>query len=226
MKLHILFFIGIFSFGSGIVLHGQIVLKTSKKLEEQSIDTVHSFKNASFETLIFNNQVGVPDWSDCGFKHETPPTIHIGEEIYNVKQAAHFGKQYISMVTREHDTWEGISQKLDTAFLEGNTYRFSVYLAISEMESHMRFSQDKLVSFDKPVTLRVWGGNEACQMIELLYTSPAINHKEWMKYEIEFTPEHDMNWISIQSFFVLPTLMPYNGNILVDKLSPIIKVSS
>ena len=73
----------------------------------------------------------------------------------------------------------------------------------------------------KPLTYRIWGVKNKCETLELLYESSPINHVEWKKLDIEFTPKMDHDRILIEAFYDKMITDPYNGNVLLDGLSEI-----
>jgi hypothetical protein len=124
----------------------------------ENLSTVHKFKNAFFEDIVFGFEEGIPNWIDCGklvFKDESPPTVYLGLKIYNLKHVPQDKNQYISMVTRDYDTWESISQRLDNTLIPSHKYKFSVFLAKADLKSTIRNSRYQSISFNNHVVLRV-----------------------------------------------------------------------
>ena len=67
--------------------------------------------------------------------------------------------------------------------------------------------------------LRIWGGNGVCGRQELLAESEVVNNNEWKTFEFEVQPSRDLNYITLEAFYEVPILFPYNGHILVDNAS-------
>jgi hypothetical protein len=86
-------------------------------------------------------------------------------------------------------------------------------------------AQDTLafVNFNTPVILKVWAGKNYGDKRELLAISPRITHNYWKKYTFDFTPTDKFRFITLEAYYDLETVgkFAYNGNILIDFLSPI-----
>ncbi len=129
------------------------------------------------------------------------------------------------MVVRENDTWEMVTQRLITPLEGGKCFEFSIYLCKSELYvSPSRVDERKVVNYTKPAKLRIWGGSEYCHRDELLAESNMINNSNWQKYKFRFEPQHTHTHLVFEAFYKTPTLIPYNGNILLDNCSSIVPV--
>ncbi len=190
--------------------------------QEQPIELI----NPSFEDLPGTEKVPY-GWNDCGFAEETPPDIHPSPNINNlffgVDNRPQDGASYIGMVTRDNDTYEGISQRLTKPMLAGNCYQFSIYLSKSKNYLSVNSSMTATEQFTTPIVLRIYGGSSLCDKKQLLAESNIINTNRWIRFDFTFTPEEDLNYILLQAFWNM-TLFPYNGHVLVDNASSIIPV--
>jgi len=63
-----------------------------------------------------------------------------------------------------------------------------------------------------------------CGTKQLLVETDLVPNTEWRDYSLVFTPNEDHMYFMIQAFYKTPSLIPYNGNILVDYLSNIVEV--
>jgi outer membrane protein OmpA-like peptidoglycan-associated protein len=178
-------------------------------------------RNSSFEGVP-QHSTTPSGWYDCGQTGETPPDIHPANEFQVTKTAAH-KKTYIGLVTRDNDTWEGLSQRLSAPMKAGQTYTFSVSLARSEKYVSLTKTTRVEENFNKPIRLRIWGGTSYCSKKQKLAESITIKHTSWKNYTFEFTPKSNYNYIFLEAFFE-PSLFPYNGNILVDECSALIPI--
>lgn len=172
---------------------------------------------------------GIRHWFDCGIIHfvgETPPDIHPVDFWGNTKQA-YDGRTYIGMVTRDNDTYESVSQKLNSKMLAGECYSFSVYLSKSERylsRSRLHINDESKRNYTQPAVFRIWGGFGACDDKILLGETVPIDHTEWKRYDFKLKPRTDIRQITIEAFYKVPVAFPYNGHILADNLSDIIKI--
>ena len=201
-----------------------IILLYSNILFSQNV--IH-FKNPSFEgTPMLGGRFGpLPEgWFDCGFRGETPPDIHpVPNSAFEVDTYPFDGETYLGMVTRDNDTWEKVVQKLENPIKANTCYSFSVALARSDSYFSVSRLTNQPVYFTTPIKLKVYGGNEFCSKEQFLAETDLINHIDWKIYELNFVPEKDFNFILFEVFYEEPTLFSYNGNILLDALSPINK---
>ncbi|MEY4902365.1 MAG: hypothetical protein RLZZ292_180 [Bacteroidota bacterium] len=190
----------------------------------QAQETIN-WENPSFEDIPRAGKL--PEkWLDAAyFEEESAPDTQPCQS-FEVPTSAYEGNTYLGMVVRENETWEAVTQKLETPLKEGKQHSFSVYLAKSPIyRSAIRTKKSQMVSSDvakvnfvKPAVLRIWAGDKK----QLLATSPAIKNMEWEKFLFEFVPNADYPYITFEAYYELPIQFAYNGNILMDNLSPII----
>lgn len=174
--------------------------------------------NSSFEDVPSHSSTPY-GWKNCGDVYESPPDIQPG--AFEVDKVAQKGKTYIGLVTRDNDTWEGVSQKLSGPVVAGKCYKFNIYLAKATKYISLSKSSMKEENFNEPVRLRIWGGNSHCHKKEILAETGPVNHSAWKRYKLEFNPTMDHNYIFIEAHFKKGAFFPYNGNLLVDNMSSI-----
>lgn len=172
-------------------------------------------KNPSFEDLPRHSTTPY-GWYDCGQVDESPPDIQPG--YFGVEQKADDKATYVGLVTRDNDTWEGISQRLSQPMESGKCYSFSLSLARSEKYISISKTSRVEENFNKPIRLRIWGGTSYCSKKQKLAETATIKHSDWKDYTFKLSPTSDFNYIYLEAFFE-PSLFPYNGNILVDNCS-------
>lgn len=178
--------------------------------------------NASFEDV---NKVGSPPagWYDCGFPGETPPDVNPHPEFL-VNKPAQDGRTYLGLVTRDNDTWEGVSQRLERPLQTGKCYSFSLWACRSDTYRSPTKTTRKVEQFTQPVKLVIWGGNSSCDKAEKLGETPLINNVEWKKFDMKFKPGRSVQYIFIEAYYKTPLLFSYNGNVLVDNASSLVVV--
>ncbi len=193
-------------------------------------DTIR-LRNPSFEDTpkrgTLEEKTGIKDWFDCGrinFSDETPPDIHPNGYWENNLPASD-NKTYLGMVVRDNGTYESVSQRLDTALVAGRCYKFTIHLAQAvKYMSHTKFNKNNLTNYNTPAVLRIWGGSGFCNEKELLAESNPVNNTSWQINTFEFRPKSNIRSITFEAYYKTPTFMPYNGNLLVDGASEIIRV--
>jgi len=168
-------------------------------------------------------------WTDCApyyFYGQTPPDVQPGiMDFFDVTTQPLDGNTYLGMVTRQNETWELVSQRLSRPLKKSKCYSFEINLARSQtyISQLLTYSDTtKKFNFNKPIVLRIWGGRNVYEKRELLAESPVIEHDEWKSYSFEFNVNHDHDYLILEAFYKTPTLLPYNGNVLLDKASPVI----
>lgn len=164
--------------------------------------------NASFEGEA--QDATMPNgWLSC--KDGTTPDILPGS--WGVTTEPSEGDTYIGLITRPDGSWESIGQRLLKPILKNFCYTMSMDLAHSKTYT----------GYNQPVRLRIWGGRARCDRRQMLWESELINHSDWEKYEIEFTPGGTFHYIIIEAYFPTPHPTPHKGNVLIDNMSPIQK---
>ncbi len=168
-------------------------------------------------------------WVDCGWRNETPPDIQpapIGQSsLFGVTKKAFDGQTYLGMVTRDNDSYERVSQSLSQPMKKGRCYSFSIYLSRSmDYLSASNQNTSVLKPFTTPIVLRIYSGDAFCHQKELLAESAVVENTDWKKFTFSMSPSSDCQYIELEAFYKTPVLMPYNGNILLDKASDIKRI--
>jgi outer membrane protein OmpA-like peptidoglycan-associated protein len=192
-------------------------------------DTIR-LKNPSFEDTPKRGGDaidGIAGWFDCGkinFPSETPPDIH-PSGFWENNLPASDKKTYLGMVVRDNYTYESVSVRLDSFLKAGYCYKFSIHLAKAEKYiSGSRTTGDK-ANYNTPAVLRIWGGSGYCNERELLAESVPVNNTSWQINTFEFRPKTNIRSITLSAFYKTPVVFPYNGNILVDGASAIVRIA-
>jgi hypothetical protein len=194
-------------------------------------DTIY-LKNPSFEDvprLGSQNTRPIIGWSDCGpvkFPQESPPDIHpLPSKIFGVSMLPKEGRTYMGLVTRFDNSYESVSQKLETSLIGGKCYSVSVFLARSDVySSPTRRSQYKLEDFTTAAILRIWGGKKSCDHEELLAQSLPVDNGDWRLFEFILKPSGNYDYFAIDAYYNPQVLGAYNGHVMVDGFSPIIEI--
>jgi outer membrane protein OmpA-like peptidoglycan-associated protein len=170
---------------------------------------------------------GIAGWFDCGkinFPLESPPDIH-PNGFWENNLPASDKKTYLGMVVRDNGTYESVSQRLNSELIGGKCYKFSINLARAGRYISATRSDGKEANYNTPVVLRIYGGSGYCNERELLAESDPVSNDSWQINTFEFRPKSNIRSITFQAFYKTPVLMPYNGNILVDGGSEIVRIA-
>ena len=163
------------------------------------------WQNPSFEGEPHDATVPI-GWLPC----EVLTTPDILPGVWGVYLDASDGETFVGLITRNNGTWESITQRLSKKIDAKECYTFNFDLARGATYS----------GYNGPLKLRVWGSTDKCSKDQLLYESPVIKHTFWQKYSCEFTAEQPIRYIIIEAFRE-EHLITYEGNILLDNLSPL-----
>lgn len=169
---------------------------------------------------------GILGWFDCGkinFPAETPPDIHPNGYWENNLPASD-RKTYLGMVVRDNNTQESVSQRLDQELQAGKCYKFSIHLAKAAKYISKTRTTGEEANYTTPIVLRIWGGSGFCNEKELLGESDPVNNTSWQINTFEFKPKSNIRSITFEAYYKTPTFLPYNGNILVDGASDIVRI--
>lgn len=184
---------------------------------------VFNLNNPSFEADKSQCCTVPEGWMDLGAENESPPDIQPGS--FNVVLQAQDGKQYLGMVVRDNNTWEGVGQKLNGFLKKDSSYRFSVYLSRSNAYQSLSRATGKEVNYNAPTCLKIWGVNHEMQTEELLAQSSAVGHSEWTLYTFTLKPTvSDFDEIDLMAYYG-PGYEKTNGNLLIDNCSTIQKIN-
>ncbi len=177
--------------------------------------------NSSFEGTPAAGST--PDgWTNCGDRGESPTDIQPG--FFGVSLPAAEGRTYLSMVVRETDKLEGLSQALPTPMKPRVEHSLWLSLAQSDSFSSPALNLEgklKTANFSQPIVLRLYGGMKSCERRELLAQTPVIGHREWKPYLLKWQPSAAHTHLMLETFYDTTRVQSYNGHILVDHLSEI-----
>ena len=185
-------------------------------MEAQEIE----LRNSSFEGSPGYSRLP-RKWVDCGFMEESPPDLHPEpRNIFNVSLRAYDGRTFLGLVTRDNNTWEAAGSVLNYALQAGQCYRFQIALASApEFVSASRTTNIPTL-YDDPVRLKIWGGNDYCELQELLATSPPIRNGTWEIYTFLIQPRMgNYSVITFSAEYPENAASPTNGNLLLDAAS-------
>ena len=195
---------------------------------QQEIVTI---RNGSFEGMPRKGEYifYLEGWNDCGrifFGRETPPDVHPANKAWQNEVPPKDGRTYVGMVVRDNDTWESISQRLDSPIEANKCYEFSISLMRSaSYVSHTRLDETREENYQEPTVLRMWGGSGYCNQRELLAESVPVADGDWKEHTFEFRPQFNHRYFTLEVFYKTPVLFPYNGHILIDNASDLVRIA-
>jgi outer membrane protein OmpA-like peptidoglycan-associated protein len=196
-------------------------LLTTLSVSAQMQDGLIFLRNPSFEDMPRNSSPP-RGWTDCGGHGETPPDVHPDPEfLFKVGMAAQHENTFLGMVTRDTETYESVGQQLSSPLKAGQCYRFDIQLARSRVYLSMSRVTRQPTNYVTPIKLRVFGGYSVCDLGQLLGESELVDNYDWENYSIKLSPEDDFTHIVLEAYYKQPSLLPYNGNILLDNAQPL-----
>lgn len=211
-----------------IAYFGRVLLALSLLLLAHNADSQDvRLNNPSFEDYPRQGTPGGPEiigWKDCGrvlFPSASPPDIHKGStNFWSSSISTAHGKTYMSLVVRDDDSFESVSQKIKGTLKKGNCYSFNISLVQSKNYlSHTNKNKFQKSNFNNPTVLQIYGGNSYCDAAELLAESAPVTENDWKNHELKIEPTQNYTHIILRAFFVTPVLEGYNGHICLDNAS-------
>lgn len=182
-------------------------------------DTIF-WKNPSFEGVPQAAQAP-PQWESHTFDRGTPPDTQPCQ-CFGVNAAPYDGKTYVSMTVDGANIWESIGQLLEKPLKAGQTYKTSLHANRSGRYLIQGKKRGDNVNYDKAVVIRLWGGTYDQPFVQLLAETEAVEENDWKPYHLIFTPDSLINYLTLEAYFTRKTYTAYNGNVMIDALSPII----
>ena len=163
-----------------------------------------TLNNSSFEGEPQDAVVPM-GWQGCELG-STPDILPGSWGVYNEPSD---GETFMGLITRQDGSWESVGQKLSKPIKKGVCYRFGLDLSHSKTYAN----------YNKPVKIKIWGGNGSCSKNVLLGESKAISHTAWKRYSFRIEPNQDIQYIIIEARSIDGIYFSYNGNILLDNIS-------
>ncbi len=212
----------------------------AQKEKSVSFPDVFGLYNASFEKAPGN---GLPiGWEQRTDKLLTMPRTHPAEVLERLvirqngqkqyvkethtpsRKTPRDGKRYLSLLASEDEQCQAVSQRLEGFLQKDTAYTFSIHLARSKHFKQIHSARNALVDFKNPLKLRIWGGRGDNLKAELLAESRSVFDTNWNKHEFRLQPaRQNYNWITLEAAYVSENGRPYNGNLLLDACSSIVK---
>lgn len=178
--------------------------------------------NPSFEDIPRNSRAPM-GWTDCGFPAESPPDVHPDPmNQFQVGMMPQDGSTYLGMVVRDNDTWESVGQELSEPFVANQCYDFRIHLARSRVYLSQSRVSNRAANYVTPTKLRIFAGYDYCDRLELIGETPVVSNYKWKEYAIKLTPSQEYTHVVFEVFYKTPTLIPYNGNLILDNASVIV----
>lgn len=201
---------------------------SSNYLDTVDITTLKPFceiQNPSFEEDEPERSKTPQDWESCCDLSDPIPDIHgTGKTILHVEQSAYHGKNFLGLTTMNNDNWTGISQKLSQPIETGKHYFLSLYACHAQEYKFISKYKWSNEDYDEPVRIRVLGSNQYFHKRELLFQTKVVKSTEWKQYTLRLSPKENHTHIFIEAYYKEDTFFPYNGNILIDNISPIFEM--
>ncbi|AFC26062.1 hypothetical protein [Saprospira grandis] len=126
---------------------------------------------------------------------------------WGVYQRPTDGNTFMGLICREDGTFESVAAKLPKALKKDKCYKFELDLSRSQAYA----------GYTGVACFRLWGAKTAEEPLQLLASSAPISHYEWKTYQFNFITKAKYSYIIIECYYKTPTLLPYRGNILIDR---------
>ncbi|MEM7371965.1 MAG: gliding motility-associated C-terminal domain-containing protein [Bacteroidota bacterium] len=147
------------------------------------------FANPSFEIVGPASQQPGPPWSF--YLHSSTPDLQPGQ--WGVKRPAQHGSKFVSLIFRPDSSTEYLRQGLSEPLSPNTDYYFSVWLCYTEQFTPWGGT---------PAKLRFLARNQVFDSLEVLWTSPVIDHTGWKQYFVRFkTPNQPLSDVLFQAYY-------------------------
>lgn len=179
--------------------------------------------NPSFELDETGVTAAPRHWHYLGSCEACTPVIEPGVQEKHKK--APDGKNFVALLAVDNGKTEIIGQQLEYPLERDSVYTFN--LTASKARRYKAYPSDinHPVNFGTPVVLRIWGYNDGTDQQELLAQTVPIDHEFWYEYAFLLTPTKGRyDSLGIEAWFDNRRRRPYNGNVLLDKCSPIVRI--
>lgn len=152
-------------------------------------------------------------------------SLNYGVGELNVRPSE--GRNFTSLVASEAGVWAGFSQTLIGGSLKAGTeYELNIDLAFAKKYKEILPGGYRGVHFKNPLRLRIWAGTATNLRQELLAQTGAVTHQQWKRYAFVLAPlQGNYNSIFLEATYISDIGQPYNGNLLLDNCSSIVKTS-
>ncbi|MEM7371457.1 MAG: gliding motility-associated C-terminal domain-containing protein [Bacteroidota bacterium] len=175
-------------------------------LTHMLIHPLHSqqFVNSSFEILGPIVEQPGPPWSF--YLPRSSPDLQPGQ--FGIKRKAQHGRKFAGIVFRPDSSTEYLRQYLTQPLLPQTDYYFTIWLCYSERYNPWG---------GHPARLRFLGRKNLIDPLQLLWSSPIIDHEDWRQYHIHFkTSNLPLIDFFFQAYFSSPEYT--NGGVLIDNI--------
>jgi len=179
--------------------------------------------NPSFELDEIGVTAAPRHWYYLGSCEACTPVIEPG--VQEKRKKAPDGKNFVALLAVDNGKTEIIGQRLEYPLERDSVYTFQITASKATRYKAYPSDTDSPVNFNTPVVLRVWGYNDGTEQQELLGQTVPIDHEFWYEYKFLLTPtQRRYDSIGLEAGFDNRKKRPYNGNVLLDKCSPIVRM--
>jgi hypothetical protein len=136
------------------------------------------------------------------------------------------GRRYNSLVASSKNLRQAIGQSLLFPLKMAESYSFSLDMAKSKhFYATTSWQTNDKVDYKNPLRLRIWGGSAAQSRTEILAESSLVTEADWKKFEFVLKPtQSDCTVLILEAAYVAPDSKPYNGHLLLDNCSAIVRI--
>ncbi len=191
-------------------------------------------KNSSFENKIYAKTLFIDEDSidvytpKSWFMYQpnggNPPYVCSKDSsLWNIEHEANHKDHFMYLVTRDDQTYHSIGQRLKTKLSPNKTYAVHLYISTSKtFKSPTRKKNNSVKLFNRETCLSLGKYFNSCYHFYAI--SPIIDHEDWKRYTMVFTPQVETEYFRIAAIYRRMQFIPTNGNILVDNISPIYEI--
>lgn len=151
------------------------------------------------------------------------PITYYGKKV--VKQHPEDGDAFASLLASSNGAKQYLSTEVNGVLRKGVGYTFSLSLAHADYFRQREQTDDLEVNYNQGLQLNIWGGNPENPKAELLARSGTIQKRKWQRNHFVLKPSKEQyTMITLEAAYAPEIGKAYNGNILIDNCSNIVKI--
>ena len=216
----------------------QITIKTPKEVQyfdNSSRDRSSEndlLQNPSFEEINHEKRsdptiLQLHNWSDLGkFDNQSPPTLFTTKHtMFNVSDFPSDGNQYVGFVVRENGSYGEMYQFLNNRLEQDASYEFEIDINYSSkmMSPFPEIPQSKFYGNNAKLIIKV-ANSITGENYEISQLIPNYS-EQWETNKVTFISPCNCDVFILGAYYIgIITDDYYNGNIMIDNLSNIIKL--
>lgn len=154
-----------------------------------------------------------------------PKTTFIVNDDAPLKRKAADQNRFTSLLASKAGLTQMISQQLEGVMKKDSAYSFSIHLAHNKYFKE-EIAPTRYLNYKNPLKLRIWSSNSENLKHELLAESNLVVNDKWQEFNFILKPlKQDCKRLTFEACHVSESGESYDGNLLLDHCSDLVKIS-